>query len=137
MKLPNAENAIIPPDKLTDYLLSQTHLIGRWKAKFFISIGFNETRIDELEEALFGGEVRRMIRELDIVALRRDFDAYGLKQGDIGAVVHNYGKEGFEVEFMTAAGETIAVLTLKKSDVRGLRGREILHVRDVSQPVYA
>ena len=37
-----------------------------------------------------------MIRELDMVALTRDFEAYGLKQGDIGAVVHKYGREGFE-----------------------------------------
>ena len=30
-----------------------------------------------------------MIRELDMVALTRDFEAYGLKQGDIGAVCIN------------------------------------------------
>lgn len=52
MKLPNAENAIVPSDKLADYLLSQSHLIGRWKARFFLSIGFRETRVDELKDAL-------------------------------------------------------------------------------------
>ena len=31
-----------------------------------------------------------MIRELDTVVLRHDFDEYGLKEGDIGAVVHCY-----------------------------------------------
>jgi hypothetical protein len=40
-------------------------------------------------------------------------------------------------EFVTAEGKTIAVLTLRKSDVRALRGREILHVRDISQAVHA
>lgn len=78
-----------------------------------------------------------MIEELDLVALTRDFEEHGLKQGDIGAVVHKYGKDGFEVEFVTAEGKTIAVLTLKRSDVRVLRGREILHVREISQAVHA
>jgi hypothetical protein len=78
-----------------------------------------------------------MIRGLDMVALTRDFEIYGLKQGDIGAVVHKYGREGFEVEFATAEGKTVAVLTLKRCDVRALRGREILHVRDISQAVHA
>jgi len=78
-----------------------------------------------------------MIRELDMVALTRDIDEHALKQGDIGAVVHKYGKEGFEVEFVTAEGKSIAVLTLRKGDVRALRGREILHVRDISQAVHA
>jgi hypothetical protein len=78
-----------------------------------------------------------MIRELDMVALTRDIDDHGLVEGDIGAVVHKYGREGFEVEFVTAEGKTIAVLTLKKGDVRALRGREILHVRDISQAAHA
>jgi len=78
-----------------------------------------------------------MIRELDMVALTRDIDEHALKQGDIGAVVHKYGKEGFEVEFVTAEGKSIAVLTLREGDVRALSGREILHVRDISQAVHA
>jgi hypothetical protein len=78
-----------------------------------------------------------MIEELDMVALTRDFDAHGLKQGDIGAVVHKYNSEGFEIEFVTAEGKTIAVLTLQESDIRPLRGGEILHAREVSQVVNA
>jgi predicted ATP-grasp superfamily ATP-dependent carboligase len=66
VKLPNAENAIIASDKLTDYLLSRSHLIGRWKARFFASIGFSETRVDELKNALIdvakNGEVKATIR---------------------------------------------------------------------------
>ena len=78
-----------------------------------------------------------MIRELDMVALTRDLDAHGLKRGDIGAVVHKYGSEAFEVEFVTAEGKTVAVLTLKEDDVRPLHGREILHVREMSQTMNA
>ncbi|NUO09168.1 MAG: DUF4926 domain-containing protein [Candidatus Brocadia sp.] len=73
-----------------------------------------------------------MIRELDTVVLRHDIDDYGLKQGDIGAVVHCY-RDGnaFEVEFVTAEGRTIAVLTLTTNDIRLMSKKEILHVREI------
>jgi hypothetical protein len=34
MKLPNAERAEAPPEKLRDYLLSPSHPVGRFKARF-------------------------------------------------------------------------------------------------------
>jgi hypothetical protein len=52
LKLPNRENAYISSAKLINYLLSKTHPIGRWKAKFFRSLGFNETNLDFLEQGL-------------------------------------------------------------------------------------
>lgn len=52
MKLPNTEAAWIDRDKLIRYLLSETHPIGRWKAKFFRGIGFDESNIAFLEQAL-------------------------------------------------------------------------------------
>jgi hypothetical protein len=57
-----------------------------------------------------------------------------LIQGDIGAVVHSYKDEtAFEVEFVTADGETVALLTLTREDVRPIGGREVLHVRELEQ----
>ncbi len=71
-----------------------------------------------------------MIRELDTVVLERDVLEHGLKRGDVGAVVHRYGDgSAFEVEFVTAAGQTLAVLTLTPTDIRPMKGKEILHVR--------
>jgi hypothetical protein len=62
MNLPNPEKAIVPNEKLTNYLLSKSHLVGRWKASFFRSIGFNETNVNELKDALLDvakrGEVK-------------------------------------------------------------------------------
>ena len=52
MKLPNRKNAIIEKRKFTHYLLSLTHPKGKSKAKFFRSIGFNETNIEKLKRAL-------------------------------------------------------------------------------------
>lgn len=71
-----------------------------------------------------------MIRELDTVVLTCDIEEHGLKEGDVGAVVHCY-KDGkaVEVEFVTAEGKTIAVLTLTSADVRPIGNDEILHAR--------
>ena len=72
-----------------------------------------------------------MIRELDPVVLTHDIAEHGLTQGDVGAVVHSY-KDGaaFEVEFVTAEGRTVALLTLNRADVRSVGGMEVLHVRE-------
>jgi hypothetical protein len=38
-----------------------------------------------------------------------------------------------EVEFVTAEGRTIALLTLTQADIRPIGGREVLHVRELVQ----
>ena len=52
MLIPNADRATIDPAKLRDYLLSATHPIGRFKARFFNALGFAADRWEELAEAL-------------------------------------------------------------------------------------
>lgn len=75
-----------------------------------------------------------MIKELDTVVLKHDILKFGLLEGDIGVVVHCYiDGDAYEVEFVTAEGRTIAVLTLAINDIRLMRSREILHVREVDR----
>lgn len=70
------------------------------------------------------------MNELDTVVLNKDIKKYGLKKGDIGTVVHAYKEDkALEVEFITAEGKTVAVITLTTSDVRSMATNEILHVR--------
>lgn len=52
MKLPDGEQAYIPAPKLDDYLLAETHLTGRLKAKFFKELGFSKINRKELEQQL-------------------------------------------------------------------------------------
>ncbi len=74
-----------------------------------------------------------MIRELDTVVLTHDIEEHNLKRGDVGAVVHCYSDgAAFEVEFVTAEGKTIALLTLTPTDIRPMNSREILHVRELT-----
>ncbi|MBI4499615.1 MAG: DUF4926 domain-containing protein [Gemmatimonadetes bacterium] len=75
-----------------------------------------------------------MIAELDAVALTHDIPTSNLAAGDIGAVVHRYEGGGYEVEFVTGGGETVAVLTLTDTDIRPLQPTDILHARSLRRP---
>ena len=66
---------------------------------------------------------------LDTVVLNKDLPNYGLKAGDVGAIVEIYEPDGIEVEFVTGSEETQALLTLNVNDVHPISGREILSVR--------
>ncbi len=74
-----------------------------------------------------------MINELDEVVLTCDLPDHGLTAGDIGTVVlvHSAGK-GFEVEFMSLDGETLAVATLRADQVRSVQPDEIAHARPIA-----
>jgi hypothetical protein len=74
-----------------------------------------------------------MIDEMDLVVLKRDLSKERLAAGDVGTVVlvHQQGA-GYEVEFATLSGDTVAVVTLDASDVRPVGEREIVHARAVS-----
>ena len=72
-----------------------------------------------------------MIRELDAVALAADLPDHGLKTGDVGTVVLVHGESGYEVEFMTLGGETLAVASLSSQQIRPIGRREIAHVRSM------
>jgi hypothetical protein len=54
MAIPEAESARVDRGKLTGYLLSESHPIGRSKAKYFRGIGFDESNATLLEQGLLG-----------------------------------------------------------------------------------
>ncbi len=68
---------------------------------------------------------------LDAVVLARDLPEYGLRQGDLGAVVAVYDAEAIEVEFVRASGKTQAVVTLTVNDVRPVLDNDLVAVRSV------
>ena len=76
-----------------------------------------------------------MIKELDRIVLWADLPVHGLKKGDIGTVVlvHGSGK-GYEVEFVSLDGETVAVTSLLEREVRPIGRREIAHARPLAMP---
>lgn len=71
-----------------------------------------------------------IFKELETVILTHDIKEHGLRKGDMGAVVNVYdGGKTAEVEFVTATGKTVALITLKSSDIRDIKQNDILHVR--------
>lgn len=52
MLLPNREKAHVPERKLTSYLLSSTHPVGKSKARFFNLHGFTTENAELLEHRL-------------------------------------------------------------------------------------
>ena len=92
MRLPNKESAYVSKAKLIDYLLSQTHVAGKSKSKFFRKYGFDDTNIAILEQGL-----KKIAREHDIIKITSTL--YGEK----------YIIEG---ELQTPVGRTITVRTV-------------------------
>ncbi len=74
-----------------------------------------------------------MIHETDLVAILIDLNEAKLVRGDVGTVAMVHGdQEAFEVEFVNAAGKTIAVETLYRDQVRKIdQGMAILHVPEL------
>ena len=74
-----------------------------------------------------------MYKDLDVVVLRRDIPGEGLENGDLGTIVTCYKGGGYELEFITAEGDTIAVVTLTSDDIRPVARREIFHIRELNR----
>ena len=73
-----------------------------------------------------------MMNELDMAVLTTDLPEHSLKVGDLGTVVLVHRHGGYEVEFMTLDGGTVAVVSLSPDQVRPVGRREIAHARLVA-----
>jgi len=74
-----------------------------------------------------------MIKEHDCVVLTSDLPDERLQAGDVGTIVHIHRDgAGYEVEFVTLAGQTIAVATVLASQLRPVSKRDVSHVREMA-----
>ncbi len=69
--------------------------------------------------------------KLETIVLARDLPEHGLQEGDLGAVVQLYAPDGLEVEFVTAAGKTRALVTLTPDDIRKVEDTDLIAVRSM------
>ena len=67
MNLPNRENAYVSPEKLIDYLLSESHPVGGSKARYLRTTGFDDTNMDLLQEGLL--TIARMFEVQNIFSI--------------------------------------------------------------------
>jgi len=68
-------------------------------------------------------------REHDIVVLTAACPEASLQPGDVGTVVHRYDNATVEVEFTTASGDAIAVVTLSVDHLRAPTATDVAAVR--------
>ncbi len=92
MRLPHADAAVIDGDKLRSYLLSPTHPVGRFKARFFGRLGYRADDWKRLEADLRS-------QHLQHAAHPREKTAYGQKYEIRGRLV---GPNGTAVELVSA-----------------------------------
>ena len=68
------------------------------------------------------------------IALKVDLPAHKLRRGDVATIVETHkggsGQEpGYSLEVFNAIGDTLAVVTVRESQIEALDRDEILHVR--------
>lgn len=75
-----------------------------------------------------------MIEELKRAVLTVDLPQHNLRTGDMGVVVHAYETgAAYEVEFFTADGDTIDVVTVEAEQIRPATNFDVLHARPIAE----
>ncbi|MBI2920103.1 MAG: hypothetical protein HYY18_03340 [Planctomycetes bacterium] len=72
MKLPGVERAVVSAPKIRDYLLSDSHPVGRFKAAFFVGLGYSAASWESL-----AADLRRHATDNEAVAT--EANEYGQK----------------------------------------------------------
>jgi hypothetical protein len=85
VRLPNADHAIIEQGKLEGYLLSELHPVGRFKARFFASLGFTAHNWRELDTALRSQHLPESATSGPVEAFGQSFTIRAILKGPGGA----------------------------------------------------
>ena len=85
VRLPNAEKAVVEPDKIADYLLNAAHPDNGGKAAFFESLGFRRVEPELLAKAF-----QNLARQAEVA--RATVSPHGLKYVIVGEIESPIGK---------------------------------------------
>jgi hypothetical protein len=86
MRIPEYQSAVITKEKLTRYLLSETHPRGSMKARWFFSLGYSSEKPEQLSDSLLN------ILENEAVFLEET--KFGKKYKVLGMITGPNGKSG-------------------------------------------
>jgi hypothetical protein len=107
VKLPKADQVQIDGQKVSDYLLSPAHPVGRFKARVFKALGFDQSNLDA-----FVAEVRRIAAEGE-VAEAGDFE-FGRKYTVPGELKGPRGAARVVTVWMQASGrDDVRLVTVR------------------------
>ncbi len=84
MRLPDAGRAVIPTEKLRDYLISLDHPVGRFKAAFFMNLGYTKDGWAVLEADLRSQHLSLDAEEAEQSKYGRKFTITGPLRGPSG-----------------------------------------------------
>jgi hypothetical protein len=88
MELPNKSRAYVSISKITDYLLSETHNVGKSKARFFRSFGFDETTVNQFEQGLIRIAQTESIAETTETIYGKKYVIDGELETPSGDIIH-------------------------------------------------
>jgi len=84
VKLRNADRAIVDATKLHGYLLSATHSVGRFKAKFFRRLGYDAVHWRRFDTDLRGQHLPEDARLVDSTVYGRKYEIRAILKGPNG-----------------------------------------------------
>ena len=87
MKLPGVERAVVNESKVRDYLLSDSHPVGRFKSSFFVALGYSAAGWEGLVV-----DLRRHATENEASAI--EANQYGQKYAVSGRLTGPNGRAG-------------------------------------------
>jgi len=122
MRFPDTKSLIVPKAKVVKYLLSASHPVGQGKARWFERHGFTAGHWQILAERLRDHAVENEIEATEE-------SPFGIRYIIEGTVLLVHNGCGYEVEFVTLDGETVAVVSLSSDNVRPVGKGEIAHAR--------
>lgn len=86
MPIPNADAAVIPAEKLTNYLLNEKHPVGGSKANWFHKLGYDSTN-----QAILEHELLKLVRTSE--SYTEKGSPFGTKYVVSGTITVPTGKE--------------------------------------------
>lgn len=87
MVLPNAERAEIDPAKITGYLLSSGHPIGRYKRPIFLSLGYSLEQWTKLRDDLLAHTATGEVVQGQYSKYGQKYEVRGILTGPSGKQV--------------------------------------------------
>ncbi|MHB1036073.1 MAG: DUF6883 domain-containing protein [Pirellulales bacterium] len=87
MRIPGAENSVVPEEKIVYYLLNEDHPDGASKSRFLHLAGFARTRPYELQRALKNHVLSHDAREGRKSPFGRKYEVAGPLIGPTGSVM--------------------------------------------------
>lgn len=84
MQIPNADRAVIDPRKLHGYLLSRTHPVGRFKAAFFLALGYSPEDWHRLEADLRSQHLFKAATSEELTSYGQKYAIHATRVGPSG-----------------------------------------------------